>query len=233
MLRSIFKGWLGEKVTQFGLWYKLDENVYRRFHDVIVPSHNGTTQIDHVLVSAFGIFVVETKNYNGWIFGDEHSSQWTVTHFAKKYRFQNPLRQNYRHVQCLREYLHLDETVFHSLVFFIGEAELKTQLPRNVLTEGLTSYIRSFRTPMINARVVAKVCASLASLKADPTLTKAQHLQSLEIRHESTTVCPKCGSPLVQRVARSGLQAGRSFLGCKSYPRCRFTRPLEGQRDLS
>ena len=60
----------------------MNDAVYRRFHDVIVPARNGTTQIDHVLVSCYGIFVVETKNYNGWIFGDEHAAQWTVSHFG-------------------------------------------------------------------------------------------------------------------------------------------------------
>ena len=86
MFGSLFKGWLGEKVTQFGLWHQLNDQTYRRFHDVIVPARNGTTQIDHLLVSCYGIFVVETKNYNGWIFGDEHAAQWTVSQFGKKFR---------------------------------------------------------------------------------------------------------------------------------------------------
>ena len=73
MFGNILKGWFGEKATQLGMWCWLDSSVYHRFHDVIVPSRNGTTQVDHVLVSTFGIFVIETKNYRGWIFGDEQS----------------------------------------------------------------------------------------------------------------------------------------------------------------
>ncbi len=68
------KGWLGEKQTQFLLWLGLDKNIYRRCHDVIIPAKSGTTQIDHILVSVYGIFVVETKNMNGWIFGDEKAT---------------------------------------------------------------------------------------------------------------------------------------------------------------
>jgi restriction system protein len=64
-----FKGWMGESAIAAGLWMKLDDSVYRRIHNVIVPTQNGTTQIDHVLVSVFGIFVVETKDRDGWIFG--------------------------------------------------------------------------------------------------------------------------------------------------------------------
>lgn len=223
MLRSLFKGWLGEKVTQLGLWAFLDETVYRRFHNLIVPSGDGTTEIDHVLVSPFGIFVVETKNYVGWIFGEEQSAQWTVSRFGRKFRFQNPLRQNFRHIQCLREHLKLDESVFRSAVFFIGECELKTPFPGNVMTEGLSTYIRSFTTPCLSQEQEAVVVGELNRLKQDPTLTKANHLRSLHARHSSTTICPTCGSALVERVARKGPNVGKSFLGCSNFPRCRFT----------
>jgi hypothetical protein len=70
----------------------------------VLPSQGSTTQIDHVLVSVYGIFVIETKNMKGWIFGDERSAQWTQSIFGKKSRFQNPLRQNYRHVKALAEF---------------------------------------------------------------------------------------------------------------------------------
>jgi hypothetical protein len=226
MLRSLFKAWLGEKVTQAGMWLKLDAGTYQRFHDVVVPSRNGTTQVDHILVSVYGVFVLETKNYNGWIFGDEHALKWTVSHFGKKFQFQNPLRQNFRHIQCLSEHLRLDPAVFHSVVFFIGDAEIKTPMPRNVVSVGLASYIQSFTAPCLSLQQVTEIVAALAALKANPILTKAHHLESLAARRASTTVCPTCGSPLIERVARSGANAGKPFLGCKSYPRCRYTKTI-------
>ena len=226
MFGSLFKGWLGEKVAQFGMWHLIDDRVYRRFHDIIVPANNGTTQIDHVLVSCYGIFVVETKNYNGWIFGDEHAPQWTVSHFGKKFRFQNPLRQNFRHTQCLAEHLRLDPAVFRSVVFFIGDCELKTALPPNVMTHGLVTHIQSFTGQCLTPTEAGTAAASLAALKANPALSSRAHLESLAARHASTTVCPRCGSPLVQRVARSGVNVGQSFLGCKGFPNCRFVRSL-------
>jgi restriction system protein len=227
MLRSLIKGWVGEKVTQLGMWAKLDRQVYRRCHDVIVPSSNGTTQIDHVLVSRYGIFVIETKNYKGWIFGDAYAAQWTVSHFGKKFPFQNPLRQNFRHTQCLADYLHLNPAFFHSIVFFIGECEFKTPMPSNVMTEGLTTYVRSFGDLLLSEAEVTTVVASLAGLKGDPRLNKAAHLASLAERHASSSVCPQCGSALVERMARSGVNAGSKFLGCTSYPRCHFTRAID------
>ena len=62
-IHSMFEGWFGEKKTQFKLWLSLNNELYRRFNDVIIPSSNGTTQIDHILVSPFGLFIVETKNH--------------------------------------------------------------------------------------------------------------------------------------------------------------------------
>jgi restriction system protein len=106
---AVFKGWLGEKGAQVGMWLWLDARVYRRVHDLIIPSGEGTAQIDHVIVSVHGIFVVETKNMKGWIFGDERSSQWTQSVFGRKSRFQNPLHQNYRHVKALAEFLNVPE----------------------------------------------------------------------------------------------------------------------------
>ncbi len=65
------KGWLGEQQTQFKLWFSLSSRLYQRYHDVIIPSQHGTTKIDHIVVSPYGIFIVETKNYTGWIYGSE------------------------------------------------------------------------------------------------------------------------------------------------------------------
>jgi hypothetical protein len=112
------------------------------------------------------------------------------------------------------------------VVFFIGDGELKTPLPGNVMTEGLSTYIRSFTAPIISQEAGAVIISKLAALKADSTLSKSSHLQSLSDRHNSIAVCPTCGAALVQRIARTGANAGKAFLGCKSYPRCRYTKAI-------
>ena len=99
----MFKGWIGEIKTGFSLWAGLDSNLYHRFHDVIIPSSHGTTQVDHILVSPFGIFVVETKNYKGWIYGSEDQSAWTQVIYKSKHKFQNPpndSNNNQSHNDC-------------------------------------------------------------------------------------------------------------------------------------
>lgn len=96
-LTNLHKGWVGEAMGAVAHWALLDKSVYVPLNNLTLPTKNGTTQIDHVVVSRYGIFVIEAKNIDGWTFGDEHAPQWTVVKPGRKFRFQNPLRQNHRH----------------------------------------------------------------------------------------------------------------------------------------
>ena len=87
---------------------------YIVLNDIMLPSNYGTTQIDHIVVSPYGIFVIETKNYKGWIFGNEDSEEWTQSLIGRKkmlgwsseqHRFRNPIRQNYAHIKAVQNLL--------------------------------------------------------------------------------------------------------------------------------
>jgi hypothetical protein len=224
------KGALGELQGRAAHKFFLDEQVYRSLHNVTIPATGGTTQVDHVIVSRYGVFVVEAKNYNGWIFGSERDAQWTQSVFGKKSRFQNPLRQNYRHITALAEFLGLPEGRFHSVVMFWGDAEIKTKLPPNVLTEGYTAYFKSKTTILFSDEEVEGVVEAIQQGRLPATWkTHRQHVASLRERHGSD-VCPKCGSALIERIAKTGTNAGRPFLGCSAFPKCRYTRQTDGQR---
>ena len=170
---------VGEHTVSSLLAGSLDRKLYTRFEDTIVPTSNGTTQIDHIVVSAFGIFVIETKNVAGWIFGRENDAKWTQVLFGKKWRFQNLLRQNYRHTRALAEFLMLGHSVFHSIVFFIGNCEFKTPMPRRVMNSGLSSYIHKFQSRCMDDVTVANIVRALRSLKVNPALTRQLHVASL------------------------------------------------------
>lgn len=222
---STFRGWIGEKVASLGLWLSLDAKLYQRFHDVIVPASNGTTQIDHLVISPFGVFVIETKNISGWIFGSKDQRNWTQSLYGKTFSFQNPLMQNYRHTKCLAEYLDIDHSIIHPIVFFASGCTFKTPMPPNVLRSGLSSYISGFRQPLLTEIEIERLVTAIQELKANPFLTRRNHMRSLRDRYDSTDICPKCGGRLVERVAKKGPASGSRFLGCSGYPRCRYTRP--------
>lgn len=227
-LRSILKGWVGEVQGTLSKKIFLDPQVYIDINNVTIPAANGTTQIDHVIVSKYGIFVVETKNMNGWIFGDEKNPQWTQSIFGKKYKFQNPLHQNYRHTKALSEFLSLDHSKFISIVMFWGKCEFKTSLPSNVMSRGYTSYIKSHSVVLFSDQEVQEIAVALREgMLPKSWATRRKHIASLKERFLSTTECPKCGSPLVLRTAKSGANAGSQFYGCTKYPACRYVAKLE------
>ncbi len=181
-----FKGWLGEKATSVGLDYKLDPKVYKIVSNVIIPDNDGTTQIDHVVVSKYGIFVIEVKNYNGWIFGKEKDPEWTQVIYKKKNHFQNPLRQNYRHIKALTEFLKLEEKYFHSVVFFPGDSKFKTKIPANALTSNLSGYVKVFNRPILSPDTEKRVTETLYDISQNPTISKKEHVETLKKEHEET-----------------------------------------------
>lgn len=221
---DIFKGWIGEKKTTFYLWLSLRNKSYHKFHNIILPSNNGTTQIDHLIVSVYGLFIVETKNKNGWIFGTEEQPTWTQSIYGRKYSFQNPLRQTFRQKKVLSEFLNLDESNIYTLVYFVGNCKFRTKIPDNVINSGVGRYIKQFRNQILSDEDVNQVIKVIKKHLSESSFSKTDHIRSLRERHSSDTICPKCGSNLIERIAKKGSHPGKKFLGCESYPKCRFTK---------
>ena len=226
-----FKGKLGESIVNFSITKKLDKNTYHLIKDATLPSVGGTTQIDHILVSKYGIFVIETKNIKGWIFGSETQRKWTQQIYKHKNTFQNPLHQNYKHIKTLSELLNIEESKFHSLVVFTGESSFKTKMPENVLDKGYTNYIKSKTTVLFSDTEVYKILNQIESKQFERGFkTNREHVKNLKKSHNKVASpnnsCPKCGSQLVERVAKKGANAGNSFWGCSDFPKCRFAKNL-------
>lgn len=223
------KGIVGEKLVQVGAALTLPSSIYRQYHNVTLPIAGRTTQIDHVFVSAFGVFVVETKNMAGWIFGSERDREWTqVFPSGRKFKFQNPLRQNYGHIRALEEALvsmKLPKGVIRSVIVFVGNAELKREMPENV-TVGLggSRYIRSFKQRALSDAQVASICDLIESRRMEPTwMTSRQHVKNLgRGSSPGKRRCPRCGQAMVLRTARRGPEAGKQFWGCEGFPACRM-----------
>ncbi len=221
------KGYLGELLVRLFAHWQLDKQTYRRLHNVTLPMPDGTTQIDHIYLSRYGIFVVETKNMSGWIFGSERQAQWTQKLYKRTFKFQNPLRQNYKHLKALEAILGLSPEHLHSVITFVGSSAFKTEMPANV-TQGIgfIRYIRSFQQP---AADVEKMLHALQTGRRAPTLaTHRAHVQTLKRRSDQTAErqCPTCGSALLIRTVKSGTKAGQQFWGCSAFPKCRTMQCL-------
>lgn len=226
LLKSrLFKGWFGEQLIRLFSHFLLNRHVYRRLHDVTLTAPDGTTQIDHVFLSPFGIFVLETKNMSGWIFGSEKQAQWTQQLYRKRFKFQNPIHQNYKHLKALQVVLGIGPECVHSVIAFVGGNTFKTKMPANV-TQGMGSirYIKSFQQAVFSeAQVTAMLQTLQAGRLALTFATRREHVQRLKQRSDpsASRQCPRCSSALVVRTFKSGANIGQQFWGCSTFPKCR------------
>lgn len=256
LLDSIFDsdwtGKRGEKLTErelnlvnlFGRNGKVLRNIY-------VPKNNGeTSEIDVVFITQKGIFVIESKNYSGWIFGDEKSSYWTAMLPNKeKNRFYNPVKQNRTHIKWLGQYLNDDIPLF-SIVTFSERCELKKVTIESsdihvIKRDSLYATIRNMwdaSPDKFDDKKVNEVYLRLEVLTNVDEAIKAAHVKNINIKykmtetkpihevhddHDNPLICPHCNGKLVLRVARTGSNAGNSFYGCSNYPQCRYTQNID------
>lgn len=182
-----FKGFAGEFRVRLSAWVFLDRNQYKALHNVTLPTHDGTTQIDHIFVSRYGIFVVETKNFGGWIFGDPDQATWTQQLYSKTFTFQNPLRQNYKHTKALATLLDIPHTKIHSVVVFVGDSRFKTAMPDNVTqADGYIRYIQSKQARLFTQAEVDTMVRAIKTRRLAPSLaTTRAHVRQLEQRHKN------------------------------------------------
>jgi hypothetical protein len=124
---SVRKGELGEYKITIQLSQLSKE--YRVLNDILLPNpkaKSGYSQIDHVILSPYGIFVIETKNFQGIIYGSPAYKQWLVN---GKFKFMNPFVQNYGHIACIKTLVGPKfKDAFVSIVSFTKRCTFKTDL---------------------------------------------------------------------------------------------------------
>ncbi len=225
------KGLHGEMLVNSTINVQLDKKKYRLIKNVTLPTEDGTTQIDHIVVSEFGIFVIETKNMKGWIFGDEKEKIWTQKIYNHIRKFQNPLHQNYKHIKTIESVTEIETHKIFSLIVFVGNSTFKNKMPNNVTdADGFINYIKSKTDKIIPKDEVNQIVTTIESRRLSRTFKThrehVKHVQNIIKEKENTHLCPKCGSQLVLRIAKQGANKGNKFYGCSSFPKCRYTQQL-------
>lgn len=232
-LLVLFVQWLAvgrKKRRRRREWEPRPSDRFRCYVGLIVADERGTTEVDEVLVTPAGIFVIEKKDFGAWIFGSATDEHWTAVYRnGEKHRFQNPIRQNYRHIKALESYLGVPRSMLSSVVTFSRRSRFKARLPSNVLVGDHVAFIRSDENIALNPEEFDAICSRLNVLDTSSANCAAfdRHVQDLGARFESTTQCPKCGGRLIQRQSRKPGYERNVFLGCSNFPSCRYVRNLD------
>ena len=215
---------------------------YTILNDIVFRTEKGTTQIDHVVVSRYGVFAIETKNYRGEIYGDDNRKEWTqmiitdVTYTKKwwktytyvtKNHFYNPVKQSLAHSIAIKNLLSQWPALkIVPIVVFTGSSVLKDVNSRyDVIYDfNLIETIMRYQTTYLSDTDVQKVVDILLRNNAREFVKNKEHVNNIYAYRAETDnkiasgICPKCGGTLVRRTGRYG-----SFYGCSNYPKCRFT----------
>jgi hypothetical protein len=223
------KGYLGEKAVE-KILATLPKDQYLVYNNILLQTDYRTTQIDHIVLSVFGVFVIETKNYQGWIFGNERDEYWTQNIYGKKTRFKNPILQNYGHVKAIeRVFSDFGELKLIPIVTFSGRSELKVNVnSQNVIKfSQLKGRIGLYTLKMMNFETVMKMAEVLVHANIDSKENRIEHNRTIKSNLKNNNikiannVCPRCGGNLVNRNGKYG-----RFIGCSNYPKCRFTKKI-------
>lgn len=219
-------GQYGEYLTEYALLSRSMEGHYVVLKNLYLPMKGKTTEIDFLMIHEKGIFVFESKNYSGWIFGSEDQLKWTQCFKSgQRGHFYNPIKQNRTHIRALATFLNMPEDAFSSYIVFSERCELKkiplfvdgdvTILQRQNMLYFLKRRLKD--APIIYSHAdIEQMVGLLEPFTEVSREEKQQHIENLQ------TKCPYCGKPLVLRKGKYG-----QFWGCSAYPKCHFTRNVE------
>lgn len=207
---------------------RLPKEEYRVINNLMLRTQSGsTTQIDHVVISQYGIFVIETKFYKGWIYGGENSEFWTQNIYGNKYTLRNPILQNAGHVRALRQLLKdYGDIPFIPIVAFSRQATLGVSSGTPVIYwNQIRKVIGQFKEKRIAPDAVTGIYNKLIESNIlDSKESRREHIRNVRSYEDRRNIavasdkCPRCGGNLVLRHGKYG-----SFYGCSNYPRCKFT----------
>lgn len=194
---------------------------HRQINNLVLVDDNGKShQIDHIEIRENGIFCIETKNYIGWIFGNENSDKWVQTLYTgEKHQFLNPLKQNKSHCYHMSKVIGKKYPI-NSLVVMANNNADKIDCSNVINLDYLKTYLKRFDNGVhLSTEEMDDIYNKLLSAASD--MSNREHVKNIKKtqRELDKNICPRCGGQLVLREGPSG-----KFYGCSNYPKCRFIK---------
>lgn len=200
---------------------------YHVIDNALFESNGRSTEIDHIVVSPYGVFVIETKGYQGWISGSEYGEYWTQNIYGNKNQLYNPILQNEGHVRFLSYLLKdLGQITFVPIVVFNNDATIKVLIQDHIVVNRthLTKAILRSKKVVISGDQQAKIISIINENAKIGKHVKRQHIYYANAKKKENDdkirngICPRCGGTLTKRQGKNG-----RFYGCSNYPECKFT----------
>ncbi|MBQ8998673.1 MAG: NERD domain-containing protein [Clostridium sp.] len=218
------KGYVGEKLVAKKL-SKLNKRKYKIINNLLLKTLKGTAQIDHIVISQYGIFVIETKNYKGIITGNEYDDNWNQILFNNKEVLRNPIKQNNGHIKALKDVIPaLRYKKINSIILFTKRSNLKVNTETTVIYYNkVNKVIKRSRKKEFTKEEVDYIYKKLNELNIDCFKQRVVHVKNVKrnIKEAEKKLrknkCPRCGGKLKKKKGKYG-----KFKRCKNYPECTF-----------
>lgn len=217
----------------------------RYLFNLYIPKNDReSTELDVVLLHESGIYVFESKNYSGWIFGTESQQYWTQVlpsgrGKSQKNKFYNPILQNSGHIKWLQTFLDDQTLQFYSYIIFSDRCTLK-----DITLTSEKHYIINRRNILnmvqqnikkagvqLSPDTIDTLFEKLYPLTQVGEAKKLEHIKNIQqkMHTDTETICPHCGGKLVIHTATKGKCKGKEFLGCSNYPKCKYIKNLQDE----
>lgn len=228
LYKSKIKGYIGEKLVIKKL-KKLNKRKYKVINDVLLKTQKGSTQIDHIVISKYGIFVIETKNYKGIIKGNEYDDNWSQILINKSETLRNPIKQNNGHIKALKDLIpEFRYKNIKSIILFTKRAKLKVNCETSVTYfNKVNKIIKKYRNEEFTKEDVERIYNKINELNINSFKERKTHVKNVKrnIKQAKRSIrknrCPRCGGKLKKKTGKYG-----KFKGCKNYPQCTFKMNL-------
>lgn len=217
------KGWLGEFTVKL-IVGKDKPSKKRVINNLKLRIDDGkTAQVDHVVINEKGVFVIETKNYSGRIYGRESHLEWTqVLNYGKvKNKLYNPIKQNKTHIYYISKFLPEAIPINSIVVFVRGNTQYINADGVYTLGELKSALLQNNGTTL-SPKQIEETYMVLSNAN-DSSITNQEHIQNIYAMQQNITndFCPRCGKKLTLRHGKNG-----GFMGCTGYPNCKFTKRI-------
>lgn len=222
----------GEKRVS-SLLEDLDSDDYRVYNDLLIRNGNHTTQVDHIVISRYGVFVLETKNVHGKVYGGGNAEFWKQYlpdtgykryGFTQEYQLRNPIWQNEGHIKILRRLVFDNDVPVYGIVVFPSDTEINVTASQPVVNMyDVVPYIKQYRDVVLSSDQMGSYRRRLLEVISTSESDRKEHLANVyrnKERRDSAVAsgrCPRCGGNLVLRNGKYG-----QFYGCSNYPRCNY-----------